>query len=169
MVGEERTTMTKNTEEDGPSNAELKKLLEKALTRFQNWRVEVERDPNPRLVHQLKNLVSIIDSLSSITEDRMEYSYKQLAQRMALLVNEVAQLNMRITTSLARDDYLDEAEERLITQGLVSLMQTAVALIGMVQERFGSGRKLPGPGADGRLIEAQVAKIIEGSGDRHEP
>lgn len=160
---------TKHVDEEGPSNAELKKLLEKALTRFQNWRVEVERDPNPRLVHQLKNLVSIIDSLSSITEDRMQYSYKQLAQRMALLVNEVAQLNMRITTSLARDDYLDAEEERAITQGLVSLMQTAVALIGMVQERFGSGRKLPAPGADGRLIEAQVAKIIEGSGDRHEP
>ena len=155
-------------EDAGPSNAELQKLLERALTRFQNWRVEVERDPNPRLVHQLKNLVSIIDSLSSITEDRMQYSYKQLAQRMALLVNEVAQLNMRITTSLAHDDYLDEAEEKAITQSLVTLMQTAVSLIGMVQERFGSGRKLPGPG-DGRLIEAQVAKIIEGHGDRHEP
>jgi hypothetical protein len=35
---------TKHIDEEGPSNAELKKLLEKALTRFQNWRVEVERD-----------------------------------------------------------------------------------------------------------------------------
>ncbi len=160
--------MEMKREDEGPSNAEIQKLLERALTRFQNWRVEVERDPNPRLVHQLKNLVSIIDSLSSITESRMQYSYKQLAQRMALLVNEVAQLNMRITTSLARDDYLDEAEEKAITESLVTLMQTAVSLIGMVQERFGSGRKLPGPD-DGRLIEAQVAKIIEGHGDRNEP
>ncbi len=160
--------MDMQREDEGPSNAEIQKLLERALTRFQNWRVEVERDPNPRLVHQLKNLVSIIDSLSSITESRMQYSYKQLAQRMALLVNEVAQLNMRITTSLARDDYLDEAEEKAITESLVTLMQTAVSLIGMVQERFGSGRKLPGSG-DGRLIEAQVAKIIEGHGDRNEP
>ncbi len=160
--------MEMKREDEGPSNAEIQKLLERALTRFQNWRVEVERDPNPRLVHQLKNLVSIIDSLSSITEGRMQYSYKQLAQRMALLVNEVAQLNMRITTSLARDDYLDEAEEKAITESLVTLMQTAVSLIGMVQERFGSGRKLPGPD-EGRLIEAEVAKIIEGHGDRNEP
>jgi hypothetical protein len=167
MVAAERK-MDMQREDEGPSNAEIQKLLERALTRFQNWRVEVERDPNPRLVHQLKNLVSIIDSLSSITESRMQYSYKQLAQRMALLVNEVAQLNMRITTSLARDDYLDEAEEKAITESLVTLMQTAVSLIGMVQERFGSGRKLPGSG-DGRLIEAQVAKIIEGHGDRNEP
>jgi len=129
----------------GPSNAELKRLLERTLTRFQNWRVEMERNPNPHMVHQLKNLVSIIDSLSEITEGRMHYSYKQLAHRMALLVNEVAQLNLRITGALAGDDFLDEEEERAVTAGLVSLVQSAVALIGMVQERFGSGRRLPDP------------------------
>ena len=135
----------------GPSNAELKKLLEKTLTRFQNWRVEMETNPNPRMVHQLKNLVSIIDSLSEITEGRMQYSYKQLAHRMALLVNEVAQLNLRITTALSKDDFLDDDEERAVTAALVSLVQTAVALIGMVQERFGSGRKFPGPSQIGLI------------------
>jgi hypothetical protein len=127
----------------GPSNAELKRLIEKTLVRIQNWRVEMEANPNPRMVHQLKNLVSIIDSLSEITENRMQYSYKQLAHRMALLVNETAQLNLRITSALSKDDYLDEEEERAVTAALVSLVQSAVALIGMVQEQFGSGRKLP--------------------------
>ena len=142
---------TRGGEAAGPSNAELKKLLEKTLTRLQNWRVEMETNPNPRMVHPLKNLVSIIDSLSEITEGRMQYSYKQLAHRMALLVNEVAQLNLRITSALAKDDFLDEAEERAVTAALVSLVQTAVALIGMVQERFGSGRKLPDPSQVGLI------------------
>lgn len=138
--------MQENADEPiGPSNAELKKLIERTLTRFQNWRVEMERNPNPHMVHQLKNLVSIIDSLSEITEGRMQYSYKQLAHRMALLVNEVAQLNLKISSALAKDDFLDEQEEREVTAALVALVQSAVALIGMVQERFGSGRKLPDP------------------------
>ncbi|MFA6507597.1 MAG: hypothetical protein WCT14_15960 [Treponemataceae bacterium] len=135
----------KAEDEQGPSNAELKKLLERTLTRFQNWRVEMERNPNPHMVHQLKNLVSIIDSLSEITEGRMQYSYKQLAHRMALLVNEVAQLNLKISSALTDDDFLDAEEERAVTASLMSLVQSAVALIGMVQERFGSGRKLPDP------------------------
>lgn len=135
----------------GPTNAELKKLIERTLTRFQNWRVEVEQNPNPRMVHQLKSIVSVIDSLTQIAEGRMHYSYKQLAQNMALLVNEVAQLNMRITGALARDDYLDEEEERLLRENLVSLVQSAVALLGMVQERFGSGRKLP-PAVDRSML-----------------
>lgn len=129
----------------GPSNAELKLLIERTLTRFQNWRVEVEQNPNPRMVHQLKNIVSVIDSLTQITEGRMHYSYKQLAQKMAQLVNEVAQLNMFITSCLARDDYLDEDEERQLRERLVFLVQSAVSLLGMVQERFGSGRKLTSP------------------------
>lgn len=143
-----------------PSNAELKKLLDRTLVRFENWRVEVESNPNPHAVHQLKSLVSIIDSISSMAEKRMQFSYKQLSQRMASLVHEVAELNMMITTSLARDDYLDEEEERQVTRGLVSLVQSAVGLISMVQESFGSGRKggralieamplLDGPAAQG--------------------
>lgn len=142
---------TRGEDRAGPSNAELKRLLEKTLVRFQNWRVEMETNPNPRMVHQLKNLVSIIDSLSEITEGRMQYSYKQLAHRMALLVNEVAQLNLRITSALSKDDFLDEAEERAVTAALVSLVQSAVSLIGMVQERFGSGRKLPDPAQTGLI------------------
>jgi hypothetical protein len=128
--------------ENDASNAELQRLLERTLTRFQNWRVEVERNPNPRMVHQLKNIVSIVDSLSQITEGRMKYSYKQLVHRMAVLMNEVAQLNLRISNALAEDDFLDEEEERQVTAGLVSLVQSAVAMIGMVQEQFGSKRRL---------------------------
>ncbi len=123
------------------SNAELKKLLDRTLIRFENWRVEVERNPNPHAVHQLKNLVSIIDSISSLAGQRMQFSYKQLAMHMAKLVNEVAALNTKITSALLRDDYLDAEEERIVTEGLVSLVQSAIALISMVQESFGDGKK----------------------------
>ena len=41
------------------SNSEIKKLLERILTRFENWRIEVERNPNPHMVHQLKKYFSL--------------------------------------------------------------------------------------------------------------
>lgn len=143
---------------DAPSNAELKKLIEKALVRFQNWRTEVERDPNPRLVHQLKNLIAIVDSLTETANGRMQYSYKELARGMASLVSEVARLNQLIVSSLDRDDYLDAAEEREVTAGLLSLAHSAASLISMVQTHFGAGsprEPLPFAGASGtRLIES---------------
>lgn len=148
-----------NDEASGPTNLEVKRLLERTLTRFQNWRVEVEMNPNPRMVHQLKSIVSIIDSLSQITEGRMQHSYKELAGQMAVLVNEVAQLNLRITKALEEDDFLDAEEERLITAGLMSLVRSAVSLIGMVQERFGSGRKLPDPKKLGISADAGIRVV----------
>ena len=65
------------------SNSELKKLIEQAMVRFNNWKREVETNPNPRLVHSLKNIVSIIDNLTQMTSQKMKYSYKALSQKMA--------------------------------------------------------------------------------------
>jgi hypothetical protein len=129
----------------GPSNAELKRLIEKTLVRIQNWRVEMEANPNPRMVHQLKNLVSIIDSLSEITENRMQYSYKQLAHRMALLVNETAQLNLRITSALSKDDYLDEERSGRSPQPGVS------GAVPRRSHRDGPGAVRLGPQASGTI------------------
>ena len=75
-------------EEIAPSNAELKKMLEGTLTRFENWKVQVETNPNPRMVHTLKNLMSIIDSISQVNEKRIEYSYKNLSRQMSILIAE---------------------------------------------------------------------------------
>lgn len=151
-------TVDESTE---PSNADIQRMIERALVRFQNWRVEVERNPNPMMVHQLKNLVSIIDSLSEVSRKKTKYSYKELAQGMAALMNEVAHLNMLIVEGLNSDDALDEAEEKAVTNGLLRLVQTAVELIGMVQERFGSGRKLPSA-QNARKLIANGKQRIQG-------
>lgn len=125
----------------GPSNAELEKLIEKALVRFENWKTQMERNPNPRTVHTLKNVMAIIESVANIADSKMKYSYKRLNQQMAVLLTEVAQLNMAITNSLQEDDYLDERELQRISSSLVTVVQSAVELIKTVQTRFGSSHR----------------------------
>ncbi|MCD6123150.1 MAG: hypothetical protein J7K04_15035 [Spirochaetales bacterium] len=129
-------------EEIAPSNAELKKLLDGTLTRFENWKVEVETNPNPRMVHSLKNLISIIDSISKINEKRISYSYKNLSRQMSILIAEVARLNLSITDSLMDDDMIDSKEERRINNSLKNLIQAAAELIRIVQEGFGGFNQL---------------------------
>jgi hypothetical protein len=124
-----------------PSNAELEKLIEKALVRFENWKTEMERNPNPRTVHTLKNVMAIIESVANIADGKMKYSYKRLNQQMAVLLTEVAQLNMAITNSLQEDDYVDERELQRISSSLVTVVQSAVELIKTVQTRFGSSHR----------------------------
>jgi hypothetical protein len=124
-----------------PSNAELEKLIEKALVRFENWKTQMERNPNPRTVHTLKNVMAIIESVANIADSRMKYSYKRLNQQMAVLLTEVAQLNMTITNSLQEDDYVDERELQRISSSLVTVVQSAVELIKTVQTRFGSSHR----------------------------
>ena len=51
---------------NNPSNAEIKKLLDQAMIRLQNWKREMEVNPNPRMVHSLKNVMAIIDSLTRL-------------------------------------------------------------------------------------------------------
>lgn len=120
------------------SNADLKRMLDQTMTRFENWRIEVERKPNPMMIHSLKNIMSIIETVTSMTDRRMEYSYKALVQKMADLVNATAALNMAIVNSLQADDSLDEAEFRSVSNNLFKLINAAVELARLVQDTFGS-------------------------------
>jgi hypothetical protein len=119
-----------------PTNAELKRLVEMTVTRLENWKVEVERNPNPRLVHVLKNIVAQIETLTELTETKVSYSYKALSRQMSILVDEVAKLNIAITDSLLEDDLIDEAEEERINESLRQVFQAAVQLIRIVQQAF---------------------------------
>ncbi|HPB66854.1 MAG TPA: hypothetical protein PLW80_09830, partial [Spirochaetales bacterium] len=60
------------------SNADLKRMLDQTMIRFENWRIEVERKPNPMMIHSLKNIMSIIETVTSMADRRVEYSYKAL-------------------------------------------------------------------------------------------
>jgi hypothetical protein len=119
-----------------PTNAELKRLVDMTVTRLENWQVEVERNPNPRLVHVLKNIIAQIEALTELTEAKISYSYKALSRQMSILVDEVAKLNISITDSLLEDDLIDEAEEERINESLKRVFQAAVQLIRIVQQAF---------------------------------
>jgi hypothetical protein len=120
------------------SAAELKHMLEQTMTRFENWRVEVERNPNPMMVHTLKNIISIIDTVSTVTQAKMDYSYKKVSLKMAALVHQTAHLNMEIARALENDDFIDAEDQKKITKALVDLVNSAFVLIRTVQEGFGS-------------------------------
>jgi hypothetical protein len=146
------------------TNAELKRLLEQTQTRLENWKLEIERNPNPRLVHVLKNIVGHIESLTRITETKIRYSYKTLSRQMSVLINEVAALNMAITDSLMDDDLVDEAEEQRINASLKRVVQAALDLIWIVQQAFAlnpSLRRLPEAQAG---LEAGPAGEVKGIG-----
>jgi hypothetical protein len=133
------------------SNAELKRLLDQAQTRLENWKLELERNPNPRLVHVLKNILGHIESLTRITETKIRYSYKSLSRQMSILIDEVAKLNMAITDSLMDDDLVDETEEERINASLKRVVQAALDLIWIVQQAFALRpplRRLPGTPAE---------------------
>jgi uncharacterized protein YPO0396 len=119
-----------------PSNAELRRLVEMTVTRLENWKVEVESNPNPRMVHVLKNIIAQIEALTDLTEAKISYSYKALSRQMSILVDEVAKLNIAITDSLLEDDLIDEAEEQRINDSLKQVFQAAVHLIRIVQQAF---------------------------------
>ncbi len=147
-----------------PSNAELKHLLEQVQTRMENWKLEIERNPNPRMVHVLKNIVGHIESLTRITETKIRYSYKSLSRQMSILIDEVARLNIAITDSLMDDDMVDEAEEERINTSLKNVVQAALDLIWIVQQAFALRphvRRLPemraeldsGPAGEGKRAE----------------
>ncbi|MCX7023683.1 MAG: hypothetical protein NT080_03585 [Spirochaetes bacterium] len=140
------------------SNAQIKRLLDQTMTRFENWRIEMERNPNPMMVHSLRNVVSIVDSLSTMVGNKMEYSYKELVERMARLTSDTARLNMTIVQSLKDDDLADEAELKKISGSLLALVNSAVALAKMVQDAFGSP-SLVGP--HGRAAIAKDAGTEE--------
>jgi hypothetical protein len=119
-----------------PTNAEIKRLVEMTMTRLENWKVEVESNPNPRMVHVLKNIIAQIEALTELTEAKISYSYKALSRQMSILVDEVAKLNISITDSLLEDDLIDESEEERINESLKQVFQAAVQLIRIVQQAF---------------------------------
>ena len=121
---------------DEPTNAELRDLIQTTKTRLENWTVEVERNPNPRMVHVLKNVLSHINTFTRITDARMVYSYKSLSHQMAILLQEVASLNTVIMESLLDDDLISAAEEARINDSLMRVVQAAVELIRIVQQAF---------------------------------
>ncbi|MEE9307159.1 MAG: hypothetical protein V3V57_06505 [Spirochaetia bacterium] len=124
------------TPQELPTNVELKRLLDMTVTRLENWKVEVESNPNPRMVHVLKNIIAQIETLTELSEAKISYSYKALSRQMSILVDEVAKLNIAITDSLLEDDLIDDAEEELINESLKQVFQAAVHLIHIVQQAF---------------------------------
>ena len=137
MAKQQRKDKTKElAPQELPTNAELKRLVEMTMTRLENWKVEVESNPNPRMVHILKNIIAQIEALTEITEAKVSYSYKALSRQMSILVDEVAKLNIAITDSLLEDDLIDEAEEERINESLKQVFQAAVQLIRIVQQAF---------------------------------
>ena len=124
------------------TNVELKRLLDRALVRFGNWKVQIESNPNPKMVHSLKSIVSIIETITSISERNMGYSYKDLSLQMSSLIEGVAQLNLLITGSLMEDDAIDEVEEKLINNQMMTVIQRTVELIRLVQQSFGMRNRL---------------------------
>ncbi len=138
---------------DLPTNAELRRLLEHAVARLENWRLEVETNPNPRMVHVLKNVISHIESLTHITDTKISYSYKSLSRQMSILVEGVAKLNIAITDSLMEDDWIDEKEEERINASLRLVFTSALDLIRIVQQAFMLSRK--------RLDVPKIEEVIQ--------
>jgi len=136
MAKQKKTKSNELAPQGLPSNAEIKRLVEMTVTRLENWKVEVESNPNPRLVHVLKNIISQIEALTDLTEAKISYSYKALSRQMSILVDEVAKLNIAITDSLLEDDLIDETEEERINESLKQVFQAAVQLIRIVQQAF---------------------------------
>ncbi len=124
------------------TNVELKRLLDRALVRFGNWKVQIESNPNPKMVHSLKSIVSIIETITSISDRNIGYSYKDLSLQMSSLIEGVAQLNLLITGSLLDDDAIDEVEEKLINNQMMTVIQRTVELIRLVQQSFGMRNRL---------------------------
>lgn len=124
------------TPQELPTNVELKRLLDMTVTRLENWKLEVERNPNPRMVHVLKNIIAQIETLTELSEAKISYSYKALSRQMSILVDEVAKLNIAITDSLLEDDLIDDSEEERINESLKQVFQAAVRLMRIVQQAF---------------------------------
>ncbi|MBN1798002.1 MAG: hypothetical protein JW822_05475 [Spirochaetales bacterium] len=122
---------------DLPSNADLKMLIERILDRFENWKMKAETNPNPRLAHSLKNIITLVDSITRFTESKINFSYKNLTRQMSVLIEAVAKLNRTITDALMGDDILDENEEIRVNEVLMEMVRAAVDLIVIVQQSFG--------------------------------
>lgn len=119
-----------------PSNADLQDLLAKAMTRLENWRLELETNPSPRMVHALRNILGHMESIARVTETKAAFSYKHLSRQMSLLIGAVAELNLAITESLDDDDLIDAREEQRINASLKRVVEAAVEMIRIVQHGF---------------------------------
>jgi hypothetical protein len=127
-----------------PSNADLQELLEKAMIRLENWRLELEMNPNPRQVHVLRNILGHMESIARVAETKAVFSYKHLSRQMSLLIGAVAHLNLAITEALDDNDTIDAREEQRINASLKRVVEAAVELIRIVQNGFVLSRRLVG-------------------------
>lgn len=119
------------------SNFKLANMIDKAIIQFENWKTEINTKPNPKMVHQLNNIVTIIDSVVDISKINMNYSYKALSHNIAKLTKQNASLTLTIMESLKEDDFIDDKEQNSINDALKSVIESAVSLIQLVQESFG--------------------------------
>ena len=110
-----------------PSNADLQDLLAKAMTRLENWRLELETNPNPRMVHALRNILGHMESIARVAETKAAFSYKHLSRQMSLLFAAVAELNLAITEALDDDDVIDAREEQRIERQSQAVVENARA------------------------------------------
>jgi hypothetical protein len=133
--------LVKIRHESLPSNADLKLLIEKVMDRIENWKLKAESDPNPRLVHSLKNIVALIDSITRFSEAKINFSYKSLTRQMSIFIEAAAKLNTTVTRAIIEDDILDEAEEIRINGVLMEMVRAAVDLIVIVQQSFGVSKE----------------------------
>ena len=126
----------------------------------------MERNPNPHMVHQLKNLVTIVDNVSSVVEEKKSYSYKQLASQMALMMKDAADLNLAITESLKADDSIDEKESLKIKQLLMSMIENSLGLMQIIQGSFGATTGIPVPGEENMLLDSgkvsEESRVVSG-------
>jgi len=150
------------TREPELSNAEIARLLEQALVRFRNWSVEAELNPNPRMVHSLANILSLVEALTEAGKQKMQYSYKELLSGMARLVDDTARLNNTVVSSLD-DDSISREELQAISDKLVALVNSAMRLVRLLQDSFASGEARAAPRIAGpSLIEAGEAPAVPG-------
>lgn len=119
------------------SNFKLANMIDKAIIQFENWKTEINTNPNPKMVHQLNNIVTIIDSVVDISKINMNYSYKALSHNIAELTKQNASLTLTIMESLREDDFIDDNEQNNINNALKSVIESALSLIQLVQESFG--------------------------------
>ena len=138
-----------------PSNADLQDLLTKAMTRLENWRLELQAKPNPRMVHSLRNILGHMESIARVAETKSAFSYKHLSRQMSLLISAVAQLNLAITESLDGDDAIDAREEQRINDSLKRVVEAAVELIRIVQTGF--------------VLSRSAGTAVSGAGQAEEP
>ena len=65
------------------------------VTRLENWKVEVESNPNPRLVHVLKNIIAQIETLTDLADAKISGPGSPILEGLFQAVRSTYQLKDR--------------------------------------------------------------------------